>query len=180
MEPIFTIFDTETTGLSPLNGDRIIELAAIKIQGVDLVDQFESLVNPERKIPFEAQRINNINDEMVKDAPKIGEVLPKFLDFAAGSVLIAHNASFDLAFVNFEMEKAGILHPPLEALCTVNLARRVLPRLGSHSLDSIIHFLNINCSRRHRALDDVKATAKAFLTMKQKTTPAQLRECLVR
>lgn len=179
-DPIFTIFDTETTGLSPLSGDRVIEIAAIKIQGIDLLDEFESFVNPGRNIPYESQRIHHISEDMVKDAPKIDEVLPKFLDFTEGSILIAHNASFDLAFINHEIARVGLLHPPLEAICTVNLARKIIPQLSSHSLDSLINYLNIKCERRHRALDDVKATAKAFLTMKQKAAPNLLRGCLVR
>jgi DNA polymerase III epsilon subunit len=180
MDPIFTIFDTETTGLSPRSGDRIVEIAAIKVQGLDLLGEFSELVNPERRIPYESQRIHNISDEMVKDAPTVDIILPKFLEFAAGSILIAHNASFDLSFINNEIEKAGILHPPLEAVCTVNLARKVLPQLHSHSLDALIEHMHIKCERRHRALDDVKATAKAFLTMKQRTTPQLLRGCIVR
>jgi DNA polymerase III epsilon subunit len=179
-DPIFTIFDTETTGLSPLNGDRIIEIAAIKIQGIDLLGEFEKLINPERSIPYEAQRIHKISEDMVQDSPTIEKVLPDFLDFVAGTTLIAHNASFDLAFINHEIERNGLLHPPLEAICTVNLARRILPKLSSHSLDSLISHLNIICERRHRALDDVKATAKAFLTLKQKTSQRLLKECIMK
>ncbi len=117
---------------------------------------------------------------MVQDADTIDIVLPKFLEFVADSILIAHNASFDLSFINHEIEKTGILHPPLEAICTVSLARKTLPQLHSHSLDSLIQYMGIICERRHRALDDVKATAKAFLTMKQKTTEKLLRECVIR
>ena len=180
MLPVFTIFDTETTGLSPRSGDRIVEIAAIKIKGVDLLGEFQELINPERRIPHESQKIHNISDEMVQDADTIDIVLPKFLEFVADSILIAHNASFDLSFINHEIEKTGILHPPLEAICTVSLARKTLPQLHSHSLDSLIQYMGIICERRHRALDDVKATAKAFLTMKQKTTEKLLRECVIR
>jgi DNA polymerase-3 subunit alpha (Gram-positive type) len=178
--PIFTIFDLETTGFSPFNGDRIVEIAAIKIQGIELLGEFQTLVNPERTIPYEVIKIHNITDEMVKDAPTIGDILPKFLDFAAGTTLIAHNAQFDMSFINYEIERQGVLNPPLEAICTVNLARKVLPQLSSHSLDSLIEHLNIQCPQRHRALDDVKATAKAFVTMKQKSNSQMLRDCLIR
>jgi len=180
MDPIFTIFDLETTGLSPFNGDRIVEVAAIKIQGIELVGEYESLVNPERPIPYEAMKVHHISDDMVKDAPIITDVLPKFLEFIAGTTLIAHNAQFDMSFINHEIERNSILHPPIEAICTVNLARRVLPQLPRHNLDTLIEHMNIKCPQRHRALDDVKATAKAFLTMKQKSNVQMLRDCMIR
>lgn len=180
MDPIFTIFDTETTGFYPQRGDRIIEIAAIRIQGTTLLGEFQSMVNPERPLAYEAMKVNGITEEMVKDAPTIDQVLPKFLEFAAGSTLIAHNAQFDLNFINYEIERQGIFHPPVEAICTVNLSRKILPQLGSHSLDSLIQHLNITCAQRHRALDDVKATAKVFLTVKQRADSNVLRQCVMR
>ena len=98
----FTIFDTETTGLEPETGDRIVEIAGIRLKGGQKLATFQTLVNPNRPISPAAQMVNNITPEMLKDAPNIDTVMPKFLDFARGSCFCSYNATFDLEFLNNE------------------------------------------------------------------------------
>ena len=100
-DQVFTIFDTETTGLSPQGGDKIIEIAAVQMRGGEILTgkTFESFVNPKRTIPFESTQVNKITDSMVADAPHIETVLPEFLDFVGESILVAHNAEFDMGFL---------------------------------------------------------------------------------
>ena len=103
----FVVFDVETTGLSTVDGDRIIEIAAMKIKDGKVVDKFYSLVNPNRLIPSQATRINNITDDMVEKAPTASEVLPKMLTFISSSCVAGHNVRFDLNFLAYELALAG-------------------------------------------------------------------------
>jgi len=103
----YVVFDVETTGLSPMRGDRIIEIGAIKTKNNQVVDTLESFINPERLIPLEAQRVNNISDDMVKDAPCAGDILPQMIDFIGGACLVGHNLKFDLDFLCFELAQLG-------------------------------------------------------------------------
>jgi DNA polymerase-3 subunit epsilon len=166
--PPFTVFDTETTGLDPASGHRIIEIAAVRIENgiINAEQPFLSLVNPERTIPWEARQVNKISDEDVASAPTIDAVLPEFLDFAANSILIAHNANFDMNFLNAEKETCwGYIDLP-ECLCTMRLSQSLFPREFRHNLDSIATRLSLSIpDARHRALPDVLLTAQAFLTM---------------
>ncbi|MEQ1849261.1 MAG: 3'-5' exonuclease [Candidatus Peribacteraceae bacterium] len=166
--PPITVFDTETTGLDPSKGHRIIEIAGIRIENgeIDETRSFVSLVNPERSIPWEARQVNKISDEDVRSAPGIEEVLPKFLDFAAGSILVAHNAQFDMGFLHNEKTFCwGFVELP-ECLCTMKLSRALFPNEFGHSLDVIARRLGLSIpSARHRALPDVMLTAHALLTM---------------
>src|SRR3989338_1286458 len=121
--PPLTVFDTETTGLDPRKGHRIIEIAAVRIEnGVIQQDKtFSSFVNPERDIPWEAKRVHNISDDDVRNAPSIMTVLPAFLEFSKGTTLFAHNASFDMGFLEMEKEFCwGYLELP-SCLCTMKL-----------------------------------------------------------
>lgn len=166
--PPITVFDVETTGLDASKGHRIIEIAGIRIENgsVDETKSFVSLVNPERSIPWEAKQVNKISDDDVRMAPGIEEVLPKFLDFAAGSVLLAHNAGFDLSFLSAEKELCwGYIDLP-ECFCTMRLSRALFPGEFGHSLDAVARRLQLTIpSARHRALPDVILTAHAFLKM---------------
>jgi len=103
-----TIFDTETTGLDAGNGDRIVEIAALRVRGEHISDRFETLVNPERPISPGAFAVNNISEEMVHNAPLIRDVLPCFLDFIKGTCLCSYNLPFDLGFLKSEMTAVGI------------------------------------------------------------------------
>lgn len=166
--PSFTVFDTETTGLDPRKGDKIIEIAGVRVEdGVIREDlSFIKLVNPERTIPWEAKRINNIDDSDVAGAPTIDQVLPQFLDFAKGSILVAHNCNFDMGFIETEKELCwGYIEMP-ECLCTMQLSRSLHPSEFRHNLDSVAARLNLKMpTDRHRALPDVLLTAQALLLM---------------
>jgi DNA polymerase III subunit epsilon len=171
--PALTVFDVETTGLDPKKGHRIVEIAGVRIEnGVILAESaFSSFVNPERDIPWEVKQINHIGDEMVKDAPTIMTVLPQFLEFAKGSHLFAHNASFDMGFLECEKEFCwGYVELP-PCLCTMRLSQSLYPTAFRHNLDSLGERLGLQLptpEERHRALPDVILTAKALLTMLEK------------
>ncbi len=180
--PPFTVFDTETTGLDPLRGHRIIEIAGLRIENGQIMPErsFQSLVNPEREIPWEAKQVNRIGDEEVRNAPTIDQVLPEFLKFAEGSVLVAHNAEFDMSFLRREKECCwGYVELP-ECLCTMLLSRAVFPREFRHTLDAVAKRCNFPLpTERHRAAPDVRLTAQVFLTMisqKNITSLNELRE----
>jgi DNA polymerase-3 subunit epsilon len=164
MRKIYTIFDTETTGLSPANGDRIIEMAAIKvIDGQITREKFDTLINPERSISLSASAVNGITDDMVQGKPKMSEILPKFLQFVGDSALVAHNAQFDKMFLEAEINKCGINLPIPKFVCTLNLSRKIFPYERSHNLDSVARRLGIEGGDRHRALGDVNITAQVFI-----------------
>ena len=166
--PPITVFDVETTGLDPRRGHRIIEIAGIRLENgaIDEMNSFVSLVNPERDIPIEARQVNKIKEEDVRIAPSIEEVLPKFLAFAEGSILVAHNATFDMGFLGAEKEHCwGYIDLP-ECLCTLRLSRNLFPQEFGHSLDAVARRLGLQKPpARHRALPDVILTAHALLKM---------------
>lgn len=166
--PPLTVFDVETTGLDPTKGHRIIEIAGLRIDNgmIDETNTFVSLVNPERDIPWEAKQVNKISDDDVRMAPGIEEVLPKFLEFAKGTMLVAHNAAFDMGFLRCEKEMCwGYIDLP-ECLCTMRLSRTLYAREFGHSLDAVARRLNLTLPKaRHRALPDVILTAHALLKM---------------
>lgn len=166
--PPFTVFDTETTGLDPRKGDKIIEIAGVRIEDGKIVEgiEFVELVNPERTIPWEAKQVNKIDDEDVATARTIDQVLPDFLQFAQGSILVAHNANFDMGFLETEKETCwGYVELP-ECLCTMRLSRSMWPNEFRHNLDTLATRLDIAMpTDRHRALPDVIMTAEALLKM---------------
>ncbi len=166
--PPLTVFDVETTGLDPRRGHKIIEIAGIRIENgeIDETKSFVSLVNPERSIPWEAKQVNKISDEAVRNAPGIEEVLPKFLAFSEGSILVAHNATFDMGFMEVEKELCwGYIDLP-DCLCTMRLSRALFPTEFGHSLDAVSRRLGLTIPQaRHRALPDVLLTAHALIKM---------------
>ncbi len=162
----FIVYDVETTGLSPLRGDRIIEIAAVKLKNKQIIDTFETFLNPQRLIPEEASRINHITDEMVSDAPKAIEVLPDIIDFIGGGCLVAHNVKFDLDFLCYELASIGRkLNENIPAVDTLKMARRYLPHLGSFKLGKLTQNFGIINEDAHRALADVKATAAVLIRL---------------
>ncbi len=169
--PPITVFDVETTGLDPRRGHKIVEIAGIRIENgvTDESKSFVSLVNPERLIPWEARQVNKISDDDVRGAPTIDQVLPKFLEFASDSLLVAHNAAFDVSFLQSEKEFCwGYVELP-ECLCTMKLSQSVFPNEFYHNLDALSRRLNLTFpENRHRALPDVLLTANAFLAMTEK------------
>lgn len=175
----FTVFDVETTGLDAQSGDRIVEIAAVRIDGgiIDDTNPFFSLVNPNREISWEAQRVNKITNEEIATAPAIELILPKFLEFAGDSILIAHNAMFDMSFLEAEKEMCwGYIDIP-ECLCTMRLSRAIFPHEFRHNLDIVGKRLGIAAhENRHRALPDVLLTAQVFLSLLQKGKIASMEE----
>ncbi|MDD4287903.1 MAG: 3'-5' exonuclease [Candidatus Peribacteraceae bacterium] len=168
MLPAFTVFDVETTGLDPYQGHRILEIAGVRVEGGKIIEEqaFSQLVNPERPIPWEAKSINKISDEDVQTAPTIDAVLPEFLRFAQNSVLVAHNAEFDMGFLHREKECCwGYIDLP-ECLCTMRLSQALFPHEFRHNLDVVSLRLSLKLPvQRHRALPDVLVTAQALLKM---------------
>ncbi len=153
----YVVFDVETTGLSPLDGDRIIELAAARVRKGVIIDRYTSFVNPLRPLNPEAQKLNNITAQMVSGAPVAAEVLPKFMEFAGGACLVAHNASFDIKFVSFELSLAGRrLHDSTPVLDTMKMSKGFLPHLTSQRLTYIAHSLGVAVGTTHRAQADVE------------------------
>jgi DNA polymerase III epsilon subunit family exonuclease len=153
----YIAFDVETTGLSPMDGDRIIELAAARVRHGAIVDKYVTFVNPLRPLNIEAQKLNNITQEMVKDAPTAMEVLPKFMEFAGGACLVAHNASFDIKFVSYELSLTGRkFHDSTPVLDTMKMSKSFLPHLTSQRLAYIAHSLGVKVGVAHRADADVE------------------------
>ncbi len=157
----FVVVDTETTGLRP-GPDRVIELAAVRVRGGEVVDSFHSLLNPGRRIPPFITKFTGISQEMVSDAPVAKEVIPDFLTFIEGAILVGHNLGFDLNFLCHEARLLDRIFPA-DGLDTIPLARRFLPGLKRFKLDMVAEHLQIPFSQRHRALGDAEVTAAVFL-----------------
>jgi len=157
------VFDVETTGLSPVDGDRIIEIAAVKMRNHEIIDTFESFVNPKRSIPKEAQAINKITPEMVADAPTADQVLPRMISFIGGACLVGHNIKFDLDFLCYELVQCGRrLHAATPAVDTLKMTKMYLPQLSRHRLENVAQYFGERIGETHRALADVKLTAAIF------------------
>lgn len=161
LEDDFVVFDIETTGFSPVN-NKIIEIGAVKISNGEIIDRFSAFVNPEVPIPFRIEKLTGIRDDMVMSEPVIEEVLPRFLEFCEGSVLVAHNASFDMSFIIENAARQG-LQTEYTYVDTVGIARILLPNQAKHTLDAVCKTLGISLENHHRAVDDAKATADIFV-----------------
>ncbi len=161
LDGAYVVFDLETTGLSAVN-NRIIEIGAVKVEGARITDRFSTFVNPGEPIPFEIEQLTGISDDMVIHAPAIEDVLPEFLDFCKGCVLIAHNASFDAGFIEENCRRMNI---PADFTVgdTVAMARILLPSLSKFKLDHVAKALNISLKNHHRAVDDAACTAEIFV-----------------
>lgn len=158
----YVVVDVETTGGQPSGGDRVTEVAAVHVDGAEVRLAFQSLVNPERPIPWFITQLTGIDDAMVRDAPTFRDVAGAFAAHLVGRVFVAHNARFDLGFLNAEF--ARVAHTPLESLlagqlCTVRLARRLLAHLPRRNLDAVTHHYGVVIEGRHRAAGDAVATA---------------------
>jgi DNA polymerase-3 subunit epsilon len=163
----FVVVDVETTGGRPDQGDRITEIAAVTVRDGEIVDVFETLVNPERPIPAFITRLTNISSAMVRDKAPFRDVCDDVLRVLDGHVFVAHNASFDWRFVSAEVSRATGRELTGRRLCTVRLARRLLPQLRSRSLDWVArHYgVEIPAGMRHRAAGDALATAHCLLRL---------------
>ncbi len=159
-EVTFCVVDLETTGGSPTAGSRITEVGAVKVRGGELLGDFQTLVNPSAPIPPFIAVLTGITDAMVAVAPPIGQVLPSFLEFARGSVLVAHNAPFDVGFLTHCAAELGQPWPGFEVLDTAVLARRVVTRDEAPNcrLATLARVFRARTTPTHRALDDARAT----------------------
>ncbi|HHU36472.1 MAG TPA: 3'-5' exonuclease [Treponema sp.] len=160
-QTIFTAFDTETTGLDPKN-NRVVEIGAIRFDSRGISARFSVLINPERPMPVEASRINGITNEMLADKPIGPDVFPDFLSFIGQSTLVAHNAPFDIKFINEEL--ARLLLPPLanRVVDTRILAKEVFPRLPRYALQELAKHFGIEAKDAHRAEDDARVCLELF------------------
>ena len=159
----FVILDVETTGLSAAGGDRIIELAALKIKGLQTATQFHSFINPEREISPEAFAVNGINAEMLADAATAQEILPDFFEFLGEDIVVGHNIKFDLGFLLQEASRARLSWGDnIPTICTVKMARALLPEIARYPLWLVAQTLGIETAQEHRALSDVHLTWAVF------------------
>lgn len=163
------IFDTETTGLSPREGHRLVEIGAVEMVSGSLTGRtFHRYIDPERDMPVEAYRVHRISAEMLAGKPKFAEVAESFLDFARGAALVAHNASFDMGFLNYELERCGQPGWDGEVIDTVQMARRKFPGSPA-SLDALCARFGIDTSQRdadgHGAILDAKLLAEVWIEL---------------
>lgn len=161
----YVVVDVETTGGSSFGPDRITEIAAVVVERGQIARVFETLVNPQRPIPPMVTRLTNITWDMVRHAPTFREIVPQVADAIRGHVFVAHNAGFDWRFVTSEIARATGERLEGRRLCTVKMARKLLPQLHRRSLDYLARHYNVEITARHRAGGDALATAKVFLRM---------------
>ena len=160
----WVVVDVETTGGPPPH-HRITEIAAVIVKNGEIQEVFETLVNPERSIPPFVSRLTNISWDMVKDAPKFSAIVPDLLQKLEGNVFVAHNAQFDWSFLSHEIQRASGARISGNQLCTVRLARRLLPHLPRRSLDYVADYFGIEITGRHRAAGDAIATARCLVRL---------------
>jgi DNA polymerase III epsilon subunit family exonuclease len=160
MNSPIVIFDFETSGLDK-NEDEIIEIGAIKLIKGKIVDQFSTLVKPSKPISEVISKLCGITNEMLDDAPDVADVWLEFLGFFDGNVLFAHNAEFDMSFLWATSTKLGY-QMQWPAVCTLKMARQILPDLPSKSLDALATHYNIQFESRHRSIGDAKVTAEVL------------------
>ncbi len=162
-ETDFVVVDVETTGAKP-PPSRITEVGAYRISGGRITDEFQTLVNPETRIPLFISELTGITNQMVQSAPMFADIAPQLLDFLSDAVLVAHNSPFDVGFLNYELGRVfpgqRLANPQL---CTVRLARRVFPGLDNYKLHTVAAHFSIDIKNRHRAAGDAHATAQIFL-----------------
>ena len=161
LDDVYVVFDLETTGFSPIK-DKIIEIGAVKVENGKITERFSTFVNPKIPIPFRITQLTSITDQMVMDAPDIETVLPQFLEFIGDAVLVAHNASFDVGFIEQNCRYQDIV-PNFTSVDTVAMARILLPTLSKFKLNVVANALHISLENHHRAVDDAGAPAEIFV-----------------
>ncbi len=161
LDAAYVVFDIETTGFSPVT-NRIIEIGAVKVEHGEITERFSTFVNPEVPIPFEIENLTGINDSMVMEAETIEAVLPKFLAFVGDAILVAHNAGFDVSFIQENAKRQGIA-VDFTYVDTVGIARTLLTGQAKYTLDAVAKTLGISLENHHRAVDDAECTAEIFV-----------------
>ena len=161
LEDTYVVFDIETTGFSSVK-DKIIEIGAVKVKNGKIIDRYSTFVNPQVPIPFEITKLTNITDQMVMQYPSIETILPQFLQFVDGAVLVAHNAGFDVGFIKENCAMQNI-EQKIVSVDTLALSRVLLPTLSRHKLNIVAKALGISLENHHRAVDDAAATAEIFV-----------------
>lgn len=158
----YCVFDLETTGISP-NYDSVVEISAVKVIGGEVVDEYTTLVNPHRPIPYGASHVNGITDDMVKDAPDFEVALKEFLDFAGDLVLVGHNiGSFDMKFLYRDAMSFWGKTVGNDFIDTLYLSRACLPQLHHHTLTDLADIFNIDTKGAHRALNDCRMNQQVY------------------
>ena len=167
VELSYTVFDTETTGLDPARGDRIVSVGAVRVVNVRVLhgETFERLVDPQRAVPAVSTAVHGITTAMVRGQPTIEEVLPAFDRFAADTVLVGHNVGFDLQFLRLERERAGLPTTSPVVLDTLLLDAVLHPEHEQHSLEAIAGRLGVDVLGRHTALGDALVTGEVFVRL---------------
>lgn len=163
-------FDTETTGKYPLLAE-LVEIAAVKWVGGKVVDTYQTLVKPNRRIGEDVIKIHHITNEMVEKAPKVDDVLDAFGNFIDGSVLVAHRAAYDMGFIALEYDRVGKPLPHNYVLDSSLLAKMAFPKSTNHRLSTLTELLNIPLKNAHRALDDSQACLEVALQSMEKIAP---------
>ncbi len=161
----YAVVDVETTGGTPDRGHRITEVAVVELRGGTITQEFQTLVNPGRSIPPRISQLTGITQEMVAGAPFFEDVAPELLSWLEGRVFVAHNASFDWRFVGYQMADALGQVPEGPRLCTVQMARRLVPELRRRNLDALAGHFGLDIPSRHRAHGDALATARILLRL---------------
>ncbi|MEK4083647.1 PolC-type DNA polymerase III [Psychrobacillus sp. FSL K6-1415] len=161
-DAVYIVFDVETTGLSATY-DKIIELAAVKMQNGNIIDKFERFVNPHHALSATTIELTGITDEMVRNAPEIEQVIKDFYEFIGDGIIVAHNASFDMGFLYEGYRRTGIEHFNHPVIDTLELARFLHPEMKSHRLGTLTKKFNIELTQAHRAIFDCEATGYLLL-----------------
>jgi DNA polymerase III subunit alpha, Gram-positive type len=160
----YVVFDVETTGLSAVY-DKIIELAAVKVKNGEIIDRFESFANPHHRLSATTINLTGITDDMVQNAPEIEDVLKRFHEWTEDAVLVAHNASFDMGFLNVGLKKIGYEKAKNPVIDTLELGRFLFPELKNHRLNTLTKKFDIELTQHHRAIYDAEATGYLLLKM---------------
>ena len=156
----YVVFDIETTGFSALS-DKIIEIGAVKVENGKITGRFSEFVNPQIPIPFRIEKLTSINDSMVAGAETIETLLPRFVEFCEDAVMVAHNAEFDMSFIEKNCKDLGIA-TDFTSVDTVGMARFLLPQLNRFKLDTVAKAVGVSLDHHHRAVDDAECTAQIF------------------
>ncbi len=172
IESEYVVFDIETTGFNA-NKNKIIEIGAVKVRDYEVVDTFSEFVNPEIPIPYRITKLTSITDDQVRDAGTIEEILPKFMEFCKGCILVAHNATFDTSFIRANCERLGLEYD-YSCIDTLGLSRHFLTKLHKYKLDVVCKELGISLENHHRAVDDATATGGIFIKLLKKCRDANM------